>query len=95
MRIIKVRCKNGNRRIKQVRLTALKSVRVAAGILPLFLQLLVLLTGQVTTDVSLEPRHDLGQPVITQLFHLTQDTSAEEHLNTTPSQDNVLGVPCA
>ncbi|CAG9786520.1 unnamed protein product [Diatraea saccharalis] len=44
------------------------------------LQLLVFLAGQVTTDVSLEPRHDLGQPVITQLLHLTQDTSAEEDL---------------
>lgn len=48
--------------------------------LPLFLQLLVLLTGQVTTDVGLEPGHDLGQPVVTQLFHLTQDTGAEEYL---------------
>lgn len=48
--------------------------------LPLFLQLLVLLTREVTTDVGLEPRDDLAQPVITKLFHLTQDTSAEEHL---------------
>lgn len=47
---------------------------------PLFLQLLVFLTGEVTTDVGLEPRYDLGQPIVTQLFHLTQDTSAEEYL---------------
>lgn len=49
----------------------------------LFLQLLVLLTGQVTTDVGLEPGDDLGQPVVTQLFHLTQDTGAEEYLGVT------------
>lgn len=53
------------------------------NILPLFLQLGVVLTGEVTTDVGLEPRYNLGQPVITQLFHLTQDTSAEEYLLST------------
>lgn len=55
-------------------------VQVSMSNIPLFLQLLVLLTGQVTTDVGLEPRDDLGQPVVTQLFHLTQDTGAEEYL---------------
>jgi len=50
---------------------------------PLFLQLLVFLSGLVTSDPCLEPGHDLGQTVVTELLHLTQDTSPEEHLGMT------------
>lgn len=46
----------------------------------LLLDFLVLLTGQVTSDPGLHPGHDLAQTLITELFHLTQDTSAEEYL---------------
>lgn len=46
----------------------------------LLLDLLVVLTGQVTSDPGLQPRHDLAQTVVTELLHLTQDSGAEEHL---------------
>lgn len=46
----------------------------------LFLDFLVFLAGQVTSDPGLHPGHDLAQTFITELFHLTQDTSAEEYL---------------
>lgn len=46
----------------------------------LLLDLLVVLTGQVTSDPGLQPRHDLAQTVVTELLHLTQHSGAEEHL---------------
>lgn len=46
----------------------------------LLLQLLEALAGQVTTSPGLHPGHDLAQTLITELFHLTQDTGTEEHL---------------
>lgn len=47
----------------------------------LFLQLLEFLPGEVTSDPGLHPGYDLAQPVVTQFFHLTQDTGAEEYLH--------------
>jgi hypothetical protein len=47
---------------------------------PLFLQLLVFLAREETSDPWLEPGKDLGQTVVTEFLHLTQDTSAEEDL---------------
>lgn len=48
---------------------------------PLFLEFLELLSAEVTSDVRLHPSHDLAQTVVTQLLHLTQDSSPEEHLD--------------
>ncbi|KAF4519751.1 hypothetical protein B566_EDAN010344 [Ephemera danica] len=48
--------------------------------LPLVLQLLVLLAGQVTSDPGLHPGNDLAQTLVTQLLHLTEHTGTEEHL---------------
>lgn len=46
----------------------------------LFLQLLEVLPGQVTSHPGLQPGHDLAQTVVAELLHLTQDSGAEEHL---------------
>lgn len=46
----------------------------------LFLHLLELLTGEVATAPGLHPGHDLGQTLITEFLHLTQDTGTEEDL---------------
>lgn len=46
----------------------------------LFLEFLVVLSGQVTSHVSLHPGHDLAQTFVTELFHLTQDSGSEEYL---------------
>ena len=46
----------------------------------LFLEPLVVLAGDVTTDPGLEPGDDLSETVITDFLKLTQDTSAEEYL---------------
>lgn len=46
----------------------------------LLLQFLEAPTGQVTTSPGLHPGHDLAETLITELFHLTQDTGTEEHL---------------
>lgn len=46
----------------------------------LFLELLVIFTGQITSDVSLHPRHDLAETLVTEFLHLTQDSGTEEHL---------------
>lgn len=46
----------------------------------LLLQLEEVLTGQVSSDPGLHPRHDLAQTLVTQLLHLTQHSGTEEHL---------------
>lgn len=46
----------------------------------LLLHLQEVLTAKVTARPGLHPGHDLAQTLITELLHLTQDTSAEEHL---------------
>uniref|UniRef100_A0A182JJS0 Uncharacterized protein n=1 Tax=Anopheles atroparvus TaxID=41427 RepID=A0A182JJS0_ANOAO len=46
----------------------------------LLLHLLELLTRQVTAAPGLHPGHDLGETLITELLHLTQDTGTEEDL---------------
>lgn len=46
----------------------------------LLLELLVVFTRQVTSDVSLHPRYDLAETFITKFLHLTQDSSTEEYL---------------
>lgn len=46
----------------------------------LLLEFLVVLTGQVTSDVGLHPGHDLAKTFVTKFFHLTQDSGAEEYL---------------
>lgn len=59
----------------------------------LFLQLLEDLTGKVTTSPGLHPWHDTAKTIITEFFHLTQDTSTEEDLNIQKGQQinkNVL-----
>lgn len=46
----------------------------------LLLEFLVILTGQVTPDVSLHPGHDLAKTLVAKLLHLTQDSGTEEYL---------------
>lgn len=46
----------------------------------LLLELLVILTRQVTSDVCLHPGHDLAETFVAELLHLTEDSSAEEYL---------------
>lgn len=46
----------------------------------LLLQLLEGLAGEVTTSPGLHPWHNTAKTFITELFHLTQDTSTEEDL---------------
>lgn len=46
----------------------------------LLLEFFVILTGDVTPDVSLHPGHDLAKTLIAKLLHLTQNSSTEEHL---------------
>ncbi len=52
-------------------------------IIPLVLQFLVVPPHQVTTDVSLEVGHDLGQTLVTHILKHTQHTSPEEDLGVT------------
>lgn len=54
----------------------------------LFLQLLEDLTVKITTNPSLHPWHDTAKTFITELLHLTQDTSTEEYLFFRKSQQN-------
>lgn len=49
----------------------------------LFLQLLEDLTVKETANPGLHPWHDTAKTLITELFHLTQDTSTEEDLFST------------
>lgn len=46
----------------------------------LLLQLLVILSRQVASDVGLHPGHDFAQSFVTELFHLTQHSGTEEYL---------------
>lgn len=46
----------------------------------LLLEFLVILTGQVTSDVSLHPGHDLAKTFVAKLLHLTQNSGTEEYL---------------
>lgn len=46
----------------------------------LLLELLVVLTSYVASDVSLHPGHDLAETLVAKLLHLTQNSGAEEYL---------------
>lgn len=52
---------------------------------PLILQFLVVLSAEVTSDVGLHPGDNFAETVVTEFFHLTQDTSPEEDLGVTQS----------
>lgn len=46
----------------------------------LLLEFLVVFTRYVTPDVSLHPGYDLAETLVAKFFHLTQNSSTEEHL---------------
>lgn len=48
--------------------------------LPLFLEFLVVLAGEVTAHKGLHPSDNLAETVITELLHGTQNSGTEEHL---------------
>lgn len=55
----------------------------------LLLEFLVVFTRYVTPDVSLHPGYDLAETLVAKFFHLTQNSSTEEHLYFFRSEEEI------